>query len=331
VWFSLVDAVTAALVVLAIALRGRARIVSLVLAGLLRPEAWPACALAGYVETAGSRLRRLLWAVAAGVLPIALWAVFDLALAGSPLATSNFVHDVGEREVGERLPQSPLEALGLFRSMLFAESGAVFAVVGAVGLLVHGWRRRSAREFPFAPALAVVWAAALYAEAMYGLELNARYLLPLVAILALGWGLLVGAFVPRMWNRRPVWIWAAAAVAVAATGLAVARMDFGRSAHRAERASLAVRRSLPAVEPVLDCGRLGFVGRRHVGTTIARLSAATRTSLSRFERVESGQAARYAGVLAVDGNETDRLPSWPIRETPVGLLAVNPDCPAALG
>src|SRR6266508_23288 len=109
-WTSLVDAVTAALVVLAIALRGRARIASLVLAGLLRPEAWVLSALAGYVESAGSRLRRLLLGIGAGVLPLLLWTAFDLAVTGDPRASRRF------QETGELLSQSPREALGLFRA-----------------------------------------------------------------------------------------------------------------------------------------------------------------------------------------------------------------------
>jgi hypothetical protein len=319
-WTSLVDAVTAALVVLAIALRGRARIASLVLAGLLRPEAWLASALAGYVESAGSRLRRLLLGIGAGVLPIVLWTVFDLAVTGDALASRKF------QATGELLSQGPHEALGLFRAAVITESGAVFALVGGIGLLAHGWRSRRGGEFPFPLAVGFLWAAALLAETGYGFELNARYLLPLVAVLALGWGLLVGAFVPPVRSRQTVLVWAAAAVVVAATALTVLRLDFGRGAHRPERVSLTVYRSLPVIEPALDCGDLGLVGRRHIGSTIARLAAATRTSLTRFEPVEPGQASRYAAVLAVNGSQAEQLPAWPVRETPLGPLAVNPRC-----
>jgi hypothetical protein len=318
-WSSLVDAVTAAFVVLAIALRGRARIASLVLAGLLRPEAWLASALAGYVESAGSRLRRLLLGVGAGVLPIVLWTFFDLAVTGDALASRKF------RETGELLSQGPLEALGLFRAAITAESGAVFAVVGGVGLLAHGWRSHRGGDFPFPLAVGLVWAAALLAETVYGFELNARYLLPLVAVLALGWGLLVGAFVPPVRSRQTALVWAAAAVVVAATALAVLRMDFG-GAHRPEQVSLAVYRSLPAIEATLDCGDVGLVGRRHIGSTIARLAAATRTSLTRFEPVKAGQESRYGAILAVNGSQSERLPAWPVRETQIGPLAVNPRC-----
>lgn len=320
IWFSLVDAVTAALVVLAIVWRGRARIAPLVLAGLLRPEAWLASALAGYVETTGSRLRKSLSAFVSGLLPLVLWFTFDLALAGDALATRKF------QGTGALLSQGPLESFDLFRGKIILASGAAFALGGGLGLLVHGWRSYRRGEFPFPLALAFVWAAALFAQTVYGYELNARYFLPLVAILALGWGFLVAAVVPRPSGQRPIWIWAAAVAAIAATVLATVQMDFGRAARRVERDSLVVRRSLHAVEPVLDCGRLGLVGDRHVGSTIGRLSAATRTSLTRFERAEPGPANRYAGVLAVEGKERGSLPAWPLRRTPLGPLAVNPDC-----
>jgi hypothetical protein len=318
-WSSLVDAVTAALVVLAIALRGRARVASLVLAGLLRPEAWLVSALAGYVESAGSRWRRLLLGIGAGVLPLVLWTVFDLVVTGDALASRKF------RETGELLDQGPREALGLFRAAV-TESGALFALVGGVGLLAHAWRNRRGGKFPFPLAVGFLWAVALLAETVYGFELNVRYLFPLVAVLALGWGLLIGAFVPPVWSRQTVLVWAAAAAAVAVTGLGVLRMDFGRGAQRPERVNLALQRSLPAIEPVLDCGDVGLVGRRHIDSTIARLAASTRTSLTRFEPVEPAQASRYAAILAVDGSQANRLPAWPVRETQIGPLAVNPRC-----
>jgi hypothetical protein len=320
IWTSLVDAVTAALVVLAIALRGRARVASLVLAGLLRPEAWVLSALAGYVESAGSRLRRLLLGIGAGVVPLLLWTAFDLAVTGDPRASRRF------QETGELLDQGPREALGLFRAAV-TESGALFALIGGVGLLAHAWRKRRGGEFPFPLAVGFLWSASLLAETVYGFELNVRYLFPLVAVLALGWGLLIGGFAPPVRGRQTVLVWAAAAVVVAVTGLAVLRMDFGRGAQRPERVNQALEQSLPAIEPILDCGGdVGLVGRRHVGSTIARLAAGTQTSLTRFEPVEPGQASRYTAILAVNGSQADRLPAWPVRETSIGLLAVNPRC-----
>jgi hypothetical protein len=256
--------------------------------------------------------------IGAGVLPFFLWTAFDLAVTGDPFATRKF------QGTGELLNQGPREALGLFRHAVI-ESGALFALVGGVGLLAHGWRNRRS-EFPFPLAVGFIWAAALLAETVYGFELNVRYLFPLVAVLALGWGLLVGALVPLVWSRQTVPVWVAAAVVVATTALAVLRMDYGRAAHRPERVNLALQRSLPVIEPTLDCGGVGLVGRRHIGSTIARLAAATRTSLTRFDPLEPGQANRYAAILAVNGSQAERLPAWPVRETQIGPLAVNPRC-----
>jgi hypothetical protein len=325
-WLSLADAVTAGLVLLGIALRGPARIAAFVLAGLLRPEAWPVVALAAYVELGGSRVRRAIGAALFGALPVVLWIAFDFAFAGGPFATRDFQQGLGADELGGTKPQGPLEALDLLAETV-AEAGMLFYVVGTLGLVAHAWRRRGERTLAFPLAVALVWAGALVAETMYGFELQLRYLLPLTAVLALGWGLLAGSFVPAAWDRRPALVWAAAAAALAATSLHVARMEFGTTARRQQSVSLAMVRSLPAVEPVLRCGRLGLVGRGGVGGTVALLAAETRTPLSRFERAESNPPVRYAGILAVRGKKTQLLPAgWPTRATALGRLAVNPKC-----
>jgi hypothetical protein len=328
-WLSLADAVTAALVVLGIALRGPARIAAFVLAGLLRPEAWAVCALAAYVELNGSRARRALGAVAFGALPALIWVAFDLAFAGNPLATRDFQEGIGADELGTTVSQGLVGALDRFGAMV-ADAGTIFYVVGFVGLLVHARRAFPDRTLSFPLAVALVWAGALLAETMYGFELQLRYLLPLTAILALGWGLLAGSFIRSAWNRRPALLWGAVAAALAATSLHVARMEFGSTARRQQSVNLAMQHSLPAVEPVLACGRLGLVGRRGIGGTISRLAAETRTPLSRFERAESNPPERYAGILAVRGNRSALLPAgWLRHQTELGPLAVNPDCPGS--
>jgi hypothetical protein len=322
---SLVDALTAALVMLGIALVGPARIVPFVLAGLLRPEAWIAGALAGYVELGGSRLRRGAAAAALAVLPGLLWLAFDFAFAGDALATRQFQEGIGT-ELGGREAMGPVEALRTCVRSIF-EYGYVFAIVGTVGLVVHAWRGRRSRAVPFPLAIAVVWGGMLLLEGLYGWELNVRYFLPLIAVLALGWGLLAGAGLHFAWNRRPPFAWAAAGVVVAAATLAVALMDFTKPAQRWQRTSSSAYGSLPAVEPVLECGRLGITGRRYLGGTIAQLAAASRTSLSDYERVGENPPARYTGILAVGGKRREQLPTgWAVTETPLGPLAVSPDC-----
>ena len=78
--FAYIDGVTAALIVLAIALRGRWRIAALVLAGLLRPEAWPLAAVAGFSETRGHLPRRLAAAGVAGVASPLLWMLWEFSV-----------------------------------------------------------------------------------------------------------------------------------------------------------------------------------------------------------------------------------------------------------
>jgi hypothetical protein len=325
---SLVDAVTAALVLLGIALRGRARIVPFVLAGLLRPEAWLASGVAAYMELGGSRLRRAVGAAAFTALPVVLWLAFDLAFARDALATREFTNGLGAAELGGPEPHGLFGSLRLLAHN-FVEVGALFALIGAVGLIVHSWRTRRESPVSFPLAIALVWTGSFVAEAIYGLEVNVRYFLPLVAILALGWGLLAGALVGSRWASRPELAWAAVAVVLVVVALDAAQMELDPK-QGSYRAQVAMSRSLPALEEVLECGRLGLVGRRGVGGTIGQVAASARTSLGRFERAYSGQPARFAGILAVRDRKVRLLPpSWPRRQTPLGPLAVNPSCPSA--
>jgi hypothetical protein len=328
-WFSLIDAATAALVVLSLALAGRGTVGSLVLSGLLRPEGWVASGVAGYVESAGSRVRRLALAAGAGVLPLALWVAFDLVTTGDPLATWRFREEVGA-ELGQGSARSIGETLRLFKHQLLLEGGTLLLAVGGVGLVVHAIRARTSGWNRAGPlVLALVWSAVLMGETQRGLELNARYLLPVVALLALGCGLLAGTLAPVRTHAR--WRVAAAAATLAITGLAVAQMEFGKPAERWQARGRATLLSVPAIERVLQCGRVGVSGRRYVRGTISQLAAATRAPLASFVRAESGAAAGYAGVLQVGGLGSDELPPWPRMETALGPLAVNPTCAVSGG
>jgi hypothetical protein len=329
-WFSLIDAATAALVVLSLALTRRGGMLGpLVLSGLLRPEGWAASGVAGYMESAGSRIRRLVLATAAALLPLAIWIVFDLALTGDPLATWHFREELGG-ELGEAPPRSIGETLRLFKKQLLVEGATLLLAVGALGLLVFAVRGRAKDRESAAPLLlALVWSTVLMVETQRGSELNARYLLPVVALLALGCGLMGGTLLPLRTRTR--WTIAAAAVALAFTGFAVARMDFGGAAERWSAQRRAVLQSAPTVQRVLECGRLGVVGRRHVRGTISQLSAAMRTPLSDFERADPGEGSGYAGILELDRRSGEMLPAWPRTETALGPLLVRPSCWSASG
>jgi hypothetical protein len=324
--FALIDAVTAALIVAGIAFRGRLRIAALVLAGLLRPEAWALAAFAGFTETAGSWRRRGAGALVAGLAAPILWSLSDLVLTGDPLGTLHWQSELYAEAGVRTMPWAHLP--GEFWDGLTREGGAVLAIAGFLGLVVHYVRgRRSGPADPLPLAVAVGWSLLLAFEIRYGVaELNPRYLLPVVVVLALGCGLLVAVIVPsRLRVRSP---WPAAAVAAGALVVAVAFMGLGPPREMARNEALVTSR--PLVESVLACGRLGVSGKRRALTVIPKLAASSRHSLHEFGLYPGG--GPFAGVLhSTLGFPVARpmLPPWPARSTGLGPLAVAPGCPAS--
>ena len=324
--FALIDAVTASLIVAGIAFRGRLRIAALVLAGLLRPEAWALAAFAGFTETAGSWRRRGAGALVAGAAAPILWSFSDLVLTGDPLGT---LHWQSERHAEASLGTMPWAHVpGELWDGLTREGGAVLAIAGFLGLAIHYVRgRRSDPADPLPLAVAALWSLLLAFETRYGAELNPRYLLPVVAVLALGCGLLVAAITPtRLRVGSP---WPAAAVAAGALVLAVAFMDLGPGVPREMERNEALVASRPLVESVLTCGRLGVGGGRRALAVIPKLAASSRRSLHEFALYPGG--GPFAGVLHSTLGfpvARPRLPPWPVRSTGLGPLAVAPGCPA---
>ena len=291
--FAYVDVVTSALIVAGIAFRGRLRIAALVVAGLLRPEAWALAAFAGFTETAGSWRRRGAGALVAGAAAPILWSLGDLVLTGDPLGT---LHWQAERYAKAGVGTMPWAHVpGELWDGLTREGGAVLAIAGFLGLVVHYVRgRRSGPADPLPLAVVVGWSLLLAFEIrIRAPSLNARYLLPVVAVLALGCGLLVAAIVPsRLRVGSP---WPAAAVAAGALVVAVAFMGLGSTVPREMARNEALVTSRPLVESVLACGRLGVSGGRRALTTIPKLAASSRRSLHDFGLYPGG--GPFAGVL----------------------------------
>jgi pimeloyl-ACP methyl ester carboxylesterase len=325
IWFSLIDAVTAALIVLGLALRGWSRIASFVLAGLLRPEAWLVSFAAGYFEGSGSRRRRLALAVGAGLAPILLWLVIELLVSGDALSTFHFTR-TAEAEEGGVAGKGLEKAISLFFRQLRVEGGLVLIILGVVGIVVHTWRRRRRREFdPMPLAALTLFSLGLVIETVRGFELNARYFLPVVAILALGCGLLVGSVVPAC--RKAVCVRGAALVAIAVLILVAVTMDFDRRAEFASRQNLSLERSVPLVDRALACGRLGVAGSaRGTRVMIERLAAATRTPLSRFGRIPPDDARSFATVLSLPDPNRPKPPTTLGVRVPLGRLIVRSHC-----
>jgi hypothetical protein len=319
-----IGAGVAAFVLAGVALRGRLRIGALVLAGLLRPEAWALAAVAGFTETAGSLRRRTGGALLAGVVAPALWILSDLVLIRDPLGT---LHWQSARQRVQGIENvSWTDVPGDFWSALNKEDGAVLALAGVLGLSLHYvWAKRRGSLDPLPLAVAVVWSVLLALETHYGGGLNSRYLLPLVGVLALGCGLLAVHFLP---SRLLVpWPWPAVAVAVGALVFVTISggMSAGMPREMARNAAIAATR--PAVESVLSCGRLGVTRRTAVRGVIPQLAASSRHALYEFGIYRRGE--RFAGVLHFTQRRRPAnpvLPPWPRYDTALGPLAVSPGC-----
>jgi hypothetical protein len=322
--FGYIDAVVSALILAGVALRGRLRIAALVLAGLLRPEAWVLATVAGFSQTAGPLRRRAGAALVAGVVAPALWVLSDLVLIRDPLGTLHW-QSARQREQGVE-NVSWTDVPGDFWSALTQEGSALIVVAGLLGLGLHYARaRRRGSADPLPLAVVALWSVLIAFETYYGGGLNSRYLLPVVPVLALGCGLLAAqVLASRLRVRSP---WPGVAVAAGALLLVTVSMDIGPGVPRQIARNAAIAATRPAIQSVLSCGRLGVTRRTAARDVIPQLAASSRRSLYEFGIYRKG--GRFAAVL----HATQRkrlvdpvLPPWPRHDTALGPLAVAPGC-----
>jgi hypothetical protein len=321
--YGLVDAVVAALVVAALASRGAPRLLCLILAGLLRPEAWLLSALAGATETRGPARRRAAAAAFCGVLPAALWSATDLALTGDPLASYHRARAIiNAFTLGGYRPPTWSQIPGSELHAIAAAAGPFVAIAGAIGLTAHvctSWRGRSLD--PLLAGAVAVWTLAPAIE-MHSAPTPLRYYLPLAALLALGCGLLAGN-VARDKIDIPILAAVGAIAAIVTATTIMAYPHNGRSARQAA----ATTESIPAIDQALRCGPLRVIGLRppnqnHPVAYISELADRTDQSLRDFAPSDD----YYAAVLLIHGSSSP-LPPWPRTRIPLGILALRPRCP----
>jgi hypothetical protein len=318
--FGFADAVAAALVVLALAVAGRPRIASLVLAGLIRPEAWALCAVAGAAQAKGSPLRRTAAGAVLGLLPIGLWSTCDLLLTGDPLASLDQAREIAtdfarggfRPEAWSGIPESVVEVLA-------NETGALVAVAGMAGLGTHIVIRRKARRLdPLVPAAILAWTIGPGLE-MHSAPVPGRYFLTLGALLSLGCGLLARLVAARI-AVPAAGLAAAGLSAVAVIVAAAATMGYPPGG-RTQQFAAAISTSVPAIEDALRCGRLDVLNpqsHRFPRVYISELAARTGRTVLDFGSTGNGIGA----VLRVRGS-LGALPPWPRLTTPIGTLAID--------
>ncbi|MET0602543.1 MAG: hypothetical protein ABW167_11170, partial [Baekduia sp.] len=159
-------------------LGGRAVWVLLILAGLLRPEAW---LLGGaYWLWLSWRARGPLWQILS--LPLVapvIWCVVDALVTGDPLFSLHSTSDLADELNRTR---SFSEVPGDFVSFLVDTARLPVALAAVAGIVVS-WRRRDARAVHVALALFLAGSFTFFATSVAGLSVLPRYLtVPAVAL-----------------------------------------------------------------------------------------------------------------------------------------------------
>jgi hypothetical protein len=157
---------------------GRAVWILLILAGLLRPEAW---LLGGaYWLWLSWRARRPLWRIVA--LPLVapvIWCAVDAIVTGDPLFSLHSTSDLADELNRTR---SFSEVPGDFVSFL-VDTARLPVAVAAVAGIVWSWRARDARAVHVAIALFLAGSLTFFATSVAGLSVLPRYLtVPAVAL-----------------------------------------------------------------------------------------------------------------------------------------------------
>jgi hypothetical protein len=193
--------------------RGIGPLVLLALAGLFRPEAWALsaaywCYLAPQAD-GGERIR---FAALAAAAPL-LWAANDLVLTGNPIYSLTYTQ---QATVSTARPTGLAEAPRLLLDVFTHNLGTPIVVGAACGALIN----LRTRQLPMVLTGALLLGAASFiALGAATLPLNQRYALPLLCFAALFFAYFLVGW-RRLESSRVKWIWAAGAIAAAATAIA---------------------------------------------------------------------------------------------------------------
>lgn len=319
---ALIDAVGAALVMVAVATRGRPRLACLLVVGLARPEAWVLAAVAAFTDWRGTVWRRFAAAVVAGAVAPALWIGLDYALTGDPLATvhrARAIVDVtrgGHTSTFASLP-------GLIASGLVTDFGLVAAVLGLAGVVALAVRGVRAGAFdPLPLAVVVVYGLGIFAETG-SVPFKDRFMSPMVGPLLLGLAFTVTIPLAGRLRGSPA---AAGVCASIVFVLGTGTMPVP-SMHDSN-----LLRAVPAIERALRCGPIGVTGHarsgitgHHPGSVVPVLAAMTRSSLHNFV---IGRGRGSVGSMFLLGHAPAPR-GWSTSAYSFGRIALRPACASA--
>lgn len=330
-----IDALTAALVVLAVVKRGWGRVALFMIAGLMRPEAWVLAGLAVYLGIPATGTRRIALTIGATAAPAVVWMLVDLVLMGDALGTVHWSQFMRARR--ERLatfvpsPSGWEIPVTLIRVLFEDVVKAVVVMTGVAGLVT---RLRSRREdtsgWGWIPLVAGVWLLLVLTGVFFGLDLLPRYFLPMMAMLAVGCGFFLSHIVGGLEGRRLGWIPLLALLVIAST-TAFMRPDEA-SNFKAKVQNLS--RDASGFALLLECDKVAITDHFRATHYVSMLSAMLRVPARSFSPVgptfsKSGERFQdYSAVFRVRGAPIVPLPKWPKYRTNTGSVAVKPTCDA---
>ena len=251
--------------------RGTSVMVVLMVAGLLRPEAWVLAGAywlwCGWAAPTGSRRFDLLALAAAA--PLA-WCLVDLLVTGDPLFSLHSTSDLAD-ELNRNRGLSSVP--GSFVSFLTDTARAPVAAAGVIGAVLL-WRLRDGRALHVLIALFGAGAVTFLGTGLAGLSVLPRYLtVPVVALClvaaygVLGFTTLEPGPLRRAWSRAAV---GAAVVGLAfvairspAVGTLRGELRFIKGSHD----DLVAILHAPAVQRDMRCGPITFPTYRLVPDT----------------------------------------------------------------
>jgi MFS family permease len=281
--------------------------VLLLLAGLLRPEAWLlGLAWLAYAARGHPRAQVLRWAALVAAAPL-LWAVWDLAVTGDPLWSLHGTQDLAEQL---KRPRDPAAAFSAVPSYLRLALGTPYVWLGlagaAAGLL--GFYERS-----LLPAtLAAAGILGFLALGIAHLPLLIRYLLVPAVMLCLFCGLLAFGWtaLPR---GDPAWrAWLAAGV----LSLAVAAAFVPRQADIIESV-----RGAAAITSVVQDDLHSIADMRAVRAAVARCGDLY---------VPDGRPRALLSYWLGRSPDSIKLsPDWTSRQAPRGVVVAYADADSA--
>jgi hypothetical protein len=193
--------------------RGTAPLALLALAGLFRPEAWVlSAAYWCYLAPRAGNRERVRLAVLAASAPL-LWIVNDLVLTGNPIYSLTYTQ---RATVATARPTGLAQAPGRLVAVFTQNFGKPVLAGAASGVLIN----LRTRALPAVLALALALSAASFlALGAATLPLNQRYALPILCLTAVFFAYFLVGW-QRVVARRTRWLWAVAALAVAAATVA---------------------------------------------------------------------------------------------------------------